>query len=139
MTAPRYRATVAFRPDEHGTLADAHECAESTVTLDRWGKVLEELYQGAQYMDLEIWCPESERVFGHRDREPHGWEEICRCDDCEATICEHVAAQLTRDGQTWRCEDCLIGRAEDIDCRCPGGHELGPCHCPACVGLGAPS
>jgi hypothetical protein len=32
------------------------------------------------------------------------------------------------------CSDCSDTRDEDDQCQCPGGEQLGPCHCPACRG-----
>lgn len=70
---------------------------------------------------------------------PHPTCEQCSvvhdCDDLPPK-CEQCGVCL---GVDWNVDDaavCEECEAESRECQCPGGEELGPCHCPACAGGG---
>ena len=63
-------------------------------------------------------------------------EECCEyCEDCSVAT---APAELDRNEDKTDvrcCDDCAEKREESAECQCPGGEELGPCHCPACTGV----
>lgn len=59
-----------------------------------------------------------------------------QCADCGDPLEEADAIKSEGLWDVPLCVDCqLVRKADDeaiFDCQCPGGEELGPCHCPAC-------
>jgi len=63
--------------------------------------------------------------------------ELLSCEDCKADIEDEQADKTQEEFDAVLCEDCAESRRSEIeDCQCPGGEELGPCSCPACLSGG---
>lgn len=115
------RATVEFKPDQHGPIDDAVTEWQTAEAARRWGEAMERLTPGARLMDLEDWCPECQR-----------WEDLTPCVYCDRPLCDEEAAAACEQFDETCCVECAaVHHPSDDECRAPGPAELGACLCGA--------